>query len=430
MASIRVRPDSGKLFLDFRVRGVRCRELTELPDTKENRTRLRRLLAIIEREVAAGTFDYRKHFPNSRLADRFDGAATPTPAVDAERGSDAPTTGPSAERSTPIAPTFSEFSATWFAETKVAWRESYLLTVRDILDLHLIPHFGSMALAAVQRSTILEFRAKLVAKSSHRKGKTLSAARVNTIMMILRQILDEAADRFDFASPYRRVKPLKIRKSDVHPFTLDEVELILATVRKDYRDYYLVRFFTGVRTGEVDGLKWKYVDFDRRLILIRETFVAGEDEYTKTDASQRDIQMSQPVFEALQRQHAATANISVYVFCNGEGKPLDNKNFTERVWYPLLRHLGLDKRRPYQTRHTAATLWLASGENPEWVARQLGHANTQMLFTVYSRFVPNLTRHDGSAIERMVAATLGNAIGTATSPAAAPINHRPGADKH
>ena len=287
-----------------------------------------------------------------------------------------------------------------------------------------------MALAAVQRSTILEFRAKLVAKSSHRKGKTLSAARVNTIMMILRQILDEAADRFDFASPYRRVKPLKIRKSDVRPFTLPEVELILARVRKDYRDYYLVRFFTGMRTGEIDGLKWKYVDFDRRLILIRETVVAGKDEYTKTDASQRDIQMSQPVFEALQRQHAATANISVFVFCNGEGKALEHNNVTKRVWYPLLRHLKLEKRRPYQTRHTAATLWLASGENPEWVAKQLGHANTQMLFTVYSRFVPNLTRNDGSAFERMVAATLGNAIGTATSPAAAPINHRPGADKH
>jgi integrase len=48
-----------------------------------------------------------------------------------------------------------------------------------------------------------------------------------------------------------------------------------------------------------------------------------------------------------------------------------------------------------------ATLWLAAGENPEWIARQMGHTSTEMLFTVYSRFVPNLTRRDGSAIERM-----------------------------
>jgi integrase len=53
-------------------------------------------------------------------------------------------------------------------------------------------------------------------------------------------------------------------------------------------------------------------------------------------------------------------------------------------------------------RHTAATLWLASGEAPEWIARQLGHTSTEMLFRVYSRYVPNLTRRDGSAMERLL----------------------------
>jgi integrase len=94
------------------------------------------------------------------------------------------------------------------------------------------------------------------------------------------------------------------------------------------------------------------------------------------------------------------------VFCNIEGKPLDNKNFSDRVWYPLLRHLGLERRRPYQTRHTAATLWLASGEAPAWIAMQLGHSDQQMLFKVYARYVPNLTRQDGSAMERLLAAKL------------------------
>ena len=46
-------------------------------------------------------------------------------------------------------------------------------------------------------------------------------------------------------------------------------------------------------------------------------------------------------------------------------------------------------------RHSAATLWLASGENPEWIAKQLGHTSTEMLFKTYSRYVPNLTRQDG-----------------------------------
>ena len=81
---------------------------------------------------------------------------------------------------------------------------------------------------------------------------------------------------------------------------------------------------------------------------------------------------------------------------------IDLHNFCKRVWYPLLKHLNYEARTPYQSRHTAATLWLASGEAPEWIARQLGHANTEMLFTVYSRFVPNLTRQDGSAFERLL----------------------------
>jgi len=179
-------------------------------------------------------------------------------------------------------------------------------------------------------------------------------------------------------------------------------------VRPDYRNYYTVRFFTGMRTGEIDGLKWKNVDFAKREILVRETLINGETEYTKTDGSQREIPMFGQVYDALKTQYAATGRMSQYVFCNQLGQPLDHNNVTKRVWYPLLRSLGLTKRRPYQTRHTAATLFLASGENPEWVARMLGHSSTEMLFKVYSRYVPNATRMDGSAFERL----LGNTTST------------------
>ena len=168
-------------------------------------------------------------------------------------------------------------------------------------------------------------------------------------------------------------------------------------IRPDFRSYYTLRFFTGMRTGEADGLKWKYVDFERRLILVRETIVLGEDEYTKNDSSQRDIQMSQVVYDALKAQEKVSLGKCEYVFCSRNLKPLDNKNVTNRVWFPILRHLNLTKRRAYQTRHTAATLWLGAGENPEWIARQMGHTTTEMLFRVYSRYVPNLMRASSMA---------------------------------
>jgi integrase len=201
---------------------------------------------------------------------------------------------------------------------------------------------------------------------------------------------------------------LKVKRSDVQPFSIEEVQTMLQTIRADYRPYLTVRFFTGMRTGEVHGLKWKYVDFERRLILVRESIVLKEDEDLKTEGSMRDIQMSQVVFDALRQQHAMTSRVSEYVFCNASGHPIDNQNFLNRVWAPLLRHLGYAHRRAYQTRHTAATLWLASGEAPEWIARQLGHTSTEMLFRVYSRYVPNLTRQDGSAMDRLLTHRLGN----------------------
>lgn len=56
-------------------------------------------------------------------------------------------------------------------------------------------------------------------------------------------------------------------------------------------------------------------------------------------------------------------------------------------------------RAMYQTRHTAASIWLASGESPEWISRQLGHTSTEMLFRTYSRYVPNMTKTDGVLVD-------------------------------
>ncbi len=172
----------------------------------------------------------------------------------------------------------------------------------------------------------------------------------------------------------------------------------------------LVLHYTGMRTAEIDGLKWKFVDFERRQILIRETVVDGHDDTTKTPESVRAIEMSSLVYKALREQHTVTGGLSKYVFCTRNGSPLQHRNVTKRVWTPTLRRLGMNLRRPYQTRHTAATLWLAAGENPEWIARQMGHVNTRMLFTVYSRFVPNITRNDGSAIERLLESRIQPAV--------------------
>jgi integrase len=409
VASVRARKDTGFLFIDFYYRGKRCREQTALPDTPANRKKVQKLLDRIDGEFSLGTFDYARYFPSSRNVGRFDETpmASAVKALGAAISSDGMTSAPVTQRNVNT-PLFKDFAETWFNEKAIEWRRSHRTNVRAGLDKILIPRFGEMAVGQITKAEILAFRAELAKVQARGKQTVLSNPRINKLLNPFRMILNEAADRFDFRTPFQNIKQLRVKKVDVQPFGLDEVQKIIKTVRPDFRNYYTTRFFTGMRTGEVDGLKWKYVDFERRLILVRETIVAGEEEYTKTDFSQREIRMTQLVFDALKEQEKATRASSEFVFCTRNGRPLDHKNVTNRVWYPLLRHLGLAKRRPYQTRHTAATLWLASGESPQWIAAQLGHSNTEMLFRVYARFVPNLTRKDGSAFERLLTNVMGN----------------------
>ncbi len=379
----------GIIYVDFRFKGQRCREVTQMPDTQQNRRKCDAFLKRIEAEIVLGTFDYAAYFPDGGKVEVFRNLERRVA---------------SAKSHTPL---FGDFAETWFAERRIEWRRSYADTMRITLEKYLVPRFGDTALDLIEKPDIMAFRAGLADQPGVSAGTKLSAARINKIMMPLRMVLIEGADRFGFVSPWRNIKPVKQKKSDVDPFTLDEVNRFLNAVRPDMRNYYAVRFFTGLRSSEVDGLKWQYVDLDKRQILVREALVQGRVETTKTDGSMREIAMNHLVFEALVAQREVTAKLSDYVFCMRSGNPFINRNVTSRIWYPTLRYLGLRPRRPYQTRHTAATLWLASGENPEWIARQMGHSSTEMLFRVYSRFVPNLTRQDGSAFEQLLRAKFG-----------------------
>jgi len=387
MGSIRARKTKsgpGHLVIDFRYQGVRCREQTLLEDTPENRKRLKALLAKIEREIAIGSFQYTKYFPHSPRAKRF----VPQPS--------------SSHTGTPL---FREFAEVWMVENAPRWKRSVIKSYRYTLDSLLLPRFGHYEVGAITKADILAFRNELATTPS-RGGRPKSAARINNIFKPLRGILNEASDRYDFPNPVRNIKKLPEKRKDIQPFTLDEVMLLCREVRRDYQNYLIVRFFTGMRSGEIDGLKWKYVDFDRNLIAIRETVVAQEEDTPKTQSSYRDIMMLPIVREALLDQRKYTGDREL-VFCNRSGRPIHQNNFRRRIWVPLLKRLGLAVRRPYETRHTAATIWLASGENPEWVARQLGHSNTEMLFRVYSRYIPNLTRKDGTAIKALIEEKIG-----------------------
>ncbi|WP_428386071.1 Arm DNA-binding domain-containing protein [Nevskia ramosa] len=418
MSSIRSRPESNKLYFDFHWRGVRCREYSTLESTPANRRKMEAVLKKIEGDIALNTFDYARYFPGSTMIARFAELSQQAAMGMAVRAPAFPE--PPPRSNTPL---FKDFVTTWKVEKEVEWRHSYKAAVESMLQTHLLPAFGDRPIGDIDRAALLAFRTKLAEKrlcqTKTSEGRPLNATTLNRIMGIARQILDEGALRHDFVNPALKIKRLKAKRIEIQPFSMDEVRLLIAAIRADYRNYLTIRFLTGMRSAEAHGLRWKHIDFERREILIRETYSNGRTEYTKTDGSQREIQMSQPVMDAFRKLKPTKENPDGYVFHTRNGLPIDNPNFNARVWCPLLRHLGLKPRRPYQMRHTCATLWLAAGENPQWIARQLGHTTTEMLFRTYSRFVPNLTRHDGSAFDRLITGAVNG--GVTQAPPDAPL---------
>lgn len=334
MAKVRARKDNGLLFLDFYYRGVRCREQTALPDTSENRRRVQSLMSRISKEIKQGLFDYAATFPESPRAAQF---ATPAAAVGGifptpPGGNPLP-----AAPAGPDTPTFSDFSVTWRKEMAPQWRRQHRNSVDATFDAHLLAEFGDRPVGSITKADVLAFRARL-AELPGRSSPKLTPTTINRVMGLLRQCLTEASERFGTPDAFKGVKRLRGRRPDVKPFSLEEVEKIRTTIRPDYRHYVTCRFFTGMRTGEINGLKWKHVDFDNELIRVREVFSAGEaEEDAKTESSIREIPMLPMVKDALQQQWDARDPDNECVFHTRSGNPIDAHNFANRIWYPLLR---------------------------------------------------------------------------------------------
>lgn len=374
MATIRSRSETNRLFIDFRFRGVRYRQQTTLKDTLSNRQRVKRDMKKIEAKIELGELNIDELFPKTKKNE-------PSFTCETER--------------------FDKFSAQWLEGKRVEWRESHFKQTHSIIKKYLIPCFGVCDVKSITKRQVLKFRSTLAQLPGRAEKSHMSPSRINHIMSVFRMILDDAADVFEFKPAYKNIRAIRIPKTDIKPFNLEEIDIILKSVNSRYQHYLAVRFYSGLRSSEINGLKWKNVDFENRQILVREAWVNGELVDTKNDGSTREVTMSHLLYEALKAQQRVTAD-SDYVFSNKNHNPIDNGNFTKRIWYPLLERLGLEKRRPYQTRHTTASLWLAAGESVEWIAMQLGHVTVTTLFRVYSRYVPNLAKQDGHLFENTI----------------------------
>jgi len=261
-------------------------------------------------------------------------------------------------------------------ELKFSTLDKYTNIVRDRLD----PFFGDIEVNQIKPSDVKKWLYAI----SDVGGKSKQIF-LGVLSGILQEALyDEVIDK----NPVRMVRPPKNLKEKIKPFTADEVKQIMdLTPNENYRFYLAIAFYTGMRSGEIIGLKKSDIDFKRNIIRVQRTRSRFGESTPKTTYSIRDI----PIIELLLPYIQELYNLHKheYLFVTQYNKPYNTTNvFQEQFWKPSLQELGIEYRRPYNARHTYATNMLYNNlVTPLQLAQLLGHANTQMVFDVYVNYL-------------------------------------------
>lgn len=298
---------------------------------------------------------------------------------------------------------FGAYVARWMEEMKPGMSYSQTMDYNIILRIHHLPYFGEMPFSELcSRVLMKKFIAKFKSKKNH-FGQPLSAKRIQNVMIPLRVIVRDALDEYgwsDLPDPFPGLKLPSIRKIRVQPFSFEVWKTLMSRMLPWYRPYFEVAVQTGLRPSEQVALKWGAIDDE--FIHMKLSRVYGREKTDlKTEESRRRIQIGAGIKTWLDKQRKITESFDspYYVFIKTRGRPILHDKLRE-VWTRVLKKTDLTSRRMYETRHTFASWALAAGETPEWVARTLGHVDTSMVYRTYGRYIPNLTRRDGSAFER------------------------------
>ncbi len=176
---------------------------------------------------------------------------------------------------------------------------------------------------------------------------------------------------------------------------------------------YVVAITTGMRQGELLGLRWRDVDLENAGIHVRATVELVGDRVVfaepKTAKSRRQVLLTPTAIAALRRHRARQLEERLrvgsgwedfdLVFANELGRPLNARNLVQRSFARVLARASVPRIRFHDLRHTAATLLLGRGIHPKIVSEQLGHSQIAVTLDLYSHVTPTMQRDAAAALE-------------------------------
>jgi len=403
---------NGKIRITFTYRGIRCREvLRGWLVSNSNIKKAGNLRALIVSEIQMGAFDYAQRFPESKALSKF--GTTKRINSFAE-----------------LCDLFCDYKALEVSAASMLTIRSTVNTLRRVVG-------NSTLLADIQNADLLNYRRELLFGEvvnpgmPNYKKQGRSPSRVNTLMNVLTEML-KMANRSQFIShtPYDGIQMLKVSKRSPDPLSFDEYHSFISHLSLHHALIWTIATHTGMRHGELCALAWEDVDLKNGVISVSRNLTRkGLFVPPKTDAGIRKIALLRPAHDALIKQFEITGALpahSIEFHHREHGKtekqiispvfvPTSHskkktgyfsKNSISYGWKHGLRRAGIRSRHPYQSRHTYACWSLSAGANPSFIASQMGHEDSRMVYEVYAKWIGDMNSDQVDMINSKILVSL------------------------
>lgn len=291
--------------------------------------------------------------------------------------------------------------------------ESYQLEIRN----HLIPALGAIPLCQLQPQQVENYYTDALTKGRGDGKGGLSARTVLYHHRILSEALSHAVKMgLINRNVANAVDPPKPARPRVATMTSEDIPKFLeAASDTPYYTLFFMALSTGMRLGELLGLRWGDIDLGSGSLFVVQALYrsngVSEMREPKSPHSRRQIAMPSSLIQLLQQHYAKqeAQNIllgrkvtrSDLVFAHPDGKPLD-RHTVSHSFSEVLEEAGLPHIRFHDLRHTHATLLLKSGVHPKVVSERLGHASVAFTLDTYSHVVPGLQEAAAESFDKLL----------------------------
>lgn len=301
-------------------------------------------------------------------------------------------------------------------EIKIKTYERY----RCSIALHINHYIGDEVLKSITTLKLQDLINRL-ANTPAKKGGYLSPRTINSVRRILIAAFNDAVT-YDLLTknPALGTKPVRVEKTTMHILSKQEAANLLQVAREESRISYIIiklALETGMRIGEIFGLKWENVDLEKKTLLVAGTIVhtTHTNIYQptgKTKSSYRRIPFSTALKTALTEYKEWQAKErekwgemyteSDFVVTKPLGGFSDPSNFSARTFKKLLDKAGITRQfRVHDLRHTHATWLLEAGINVKVISERLGHSSCRITMDTYSHVMQTMQEQAVEALEQI-----------------------------